>query len=138
MSTTIDKPDAAGAARFPLPAAQPGIAYYARKTLKALASLQLTVVLFSFALLLIFFGTLAQMDFGIWTVVDKYFWSWFVVVPVDLFHKFAQVFFAEYYPKDTAPWSGSFPLPAGKLLGGAMLVNLLAAHALRFTLTPWD
>ena len=89
----------------------------ARKVLKALASLQLTVVLFAFAIGLVFLGTVAQMDHGIWTVVDKYFWSWVVMVPFDLFHKFGTVFFAEQYPKDTAPWTGAFPFPAGKLLG---------------------
>lgn len=102
---------------------------------KALASLQLTVVLFALAVGLVFFGTVAQMDFGIWAVVDKYFWSWVVWVPFDLFHKFGTVFFAEHFPKDQPPWSGSFPFPAGKLLGLLMLVNLLAAHALRFRLT---
>jgi ABC-type transport system involved in cytochrome c biogenesis permease subunit len=135
MSTTIDSPTVAGAAPSPQSGFQPGLAYYARKTAKALASLQLTVILFAFSILLVFFGTIAQMDNGIWTVVDKYFWSWVVMVPMDLFHKFFGVFLAEQVSKDTAPWSGSFPLPAGKLLGGAMLINLLAAHALRFRLT---
>jgi hypothetical protein len=132
MSTTIDMPRAAGS--IPGASPEPGLVYYARKVLKALASLQLTVVLFAFAILLVFFGTLAQMDNGIWTVVDKYFWSLYVMVPFDLFHKFGMVFLAEKFPKETAPWGGSFPLPAGILLGGAMLVNLLAAHALRFQL----
>ena len=44
---------------------------YLLKGLKALASLQLTVVLFALGILLIFFGTMAQLDNGIWTVVDK-------------------------------------------------------------------
>ena len=75
MSTTTAERVAAGT-----PERQPSLelAYYARKGLKTLASLQLTVVLFAFAILLVFFGTLAQRDAGIWTVVDKYFWSWCV------------------------------------------------------------
>ncbi|HUR54013.1 MAG TPA: cytochrome c biogenesis protein ResB, partial [Gemmataceae bacterium] len=101
--------------------------------LKALASLRLTLVLFVFALALVFFGTVAQMDYGIWTVVDKYFWSWGVKVPLDLIHKFGTVFFD--LPKNAPPWSGWFPFPAGKLLGLLMLVNLLAAHALRFKIS---
>src|SRR6185312_7068986 len=100
MSTTIDTPRVAGAAGDPAPRPQLGLAYYARKVLKALASLQLTVVLFAFSILLVFVGTLAQRDNGIWTVVDKYFWSWFVMVPFDLFHKFATVFLADKFPKD--------------------------------------
>src|SRR6185437_13522108 len=90
------------------------------------------VVLFSFSMLLVFFGTLAQRDSGIWTVVDKYFWSWYVLVPIDLIHQFGTVFFD--LSKDSH-WGGVFPLPAGKLLGGVMLLNLLAAHATRFRLT---
>ena len=35
---------------------QPGLAHYARKGLKALASLRLTVGLFVFSILLVFFG----------------------------------------------------------------------------------
>jgi ABC-type transport system involved in cytochrome c biogenesis permease subunit len=130
MSMTIDKPVAAGASSpSPSPAITP------LKVVKALASLQLTVVLFALSVLLVFFGTVAQMDNGIWTVVDQYFWSWGVWVPFELFHKMGTVFLSENFSKDAAPWSGSFPFPAGKLLGGLMLVNLLAAHALRFRFT---
>jgi hypothetical protein len=108
---------------------------YGRKALKALASLRLTVVLFTFGMLLIFFGTLAQIDFGIWSVVEKYFYSWVVWVPTDLIHKFLNVFWKEAYPDGAAEWKGSFPFPAGKMIGWLMLFNLLAAHALRFRLS---
>jgi hypothetical protein len=139
MSTTAadrDAPEGLDPAPAPRPGRPaPGPWYYPAQGLKALASLQLTVVLFALAILLVFFGTLAQMDFGIWTTIDQYFWSWYVMVPVDLFNKFAQVFLAEYFPKDAPPWKGWFPLPGGKLLGGLMLVNLLAAHLTRFRLT---
>ncbi|MBX9627666.1 MAG: cytochrome c biogenesis protein ResB [Gemmataceae bacterium] len=136
MSTTAADRDAPEGFD-PAPAGRPGPGplAYARKGLKALASLQLTVVLFSFAILLVFFGTLAQMDFGIWTTIDQYFWSWVVWVPVDLFNKFGQVFLAESFPKGGPPWKGTFPLPGGKLLGGLMLVNLLAAHLTRFRIS---
>src|SRR5205814_1337028 len=90
------------------------------------------VGLFALSIGLIFFGTVAQMDYGIWTVVDKYFWSWVVMVPFDLFNKVGQVFFE--FPRGTR-WSGAFPFPGGKLLGGALLANLLAAHMVRFRLT---
>jgi len=129
MSTTLPAPEAA------TPAARTGPSAPLR-VLKALASLQLTVALFAFSVALVFFGTVAQMDHGIWTVVEDYFWSWYVMVPFELFHKMGTVFLAEQYPKDAPPWSGSFPFPAGKLLGGLMLLNLLAAHALRFCFTP--
>jgi ABC-type transport system involved in cytochrome c biogenesis permease subunit len=107
----------------------------AKKFLRPLASLQLTVVLFAMAMVLVFFGTLAQMDNGIWTVVDQYFWSMIVWIPLDLIAKFCGVFFFDL-PKDYH-LPGSFPFPAGKLLGFAMLVNLLAAHTVRFKIT-WN
>jgi len=75
------------------------------------------------------------MEFGIWTVVDQYFWSWVVWVPTDLFRQFASVFLSEWFPKDGPRWTSTFPFPAGKLLGGLMLLNLLAAHLVRFRLT---
>lgn len=103
-----------------------------KKVLKPVASLQLTVVLFAMAMVLVFFGTLAQMNNGIWTVVDQYFWSPVVWIPFDLLAKFGQVFF--FLPKDFH-LGGSFPFPAGKLLGFAMLVNLLAAHLVRFRIS---
>ncbi len=112
-----------------------GPSFYALKVLKALASLQLTVVLFVLGILLVFFGTLAQLDNGIWTVVDKYFYSPVVWVPFELFHKFLAVFWKEQFPAGRSVWQGAFPFPAGQLVGGAMVVNLLAAHALRFRLT---
>lgn len=112
----------------------PGPLDYARKGLKTLASLRLTVGLLACSIALVFFGTLAQMEFGIWTVVDQYFWSWVVWVPVDLFRQFGSVFLSEWVSK-TSRWGGSFPFPAGKLLGGLMLANLLAAHLVRFRLT---
>ena len=72
MSTTAPRTPAVRPS--PKPAAS---AWDAVKTiLKPIASLQLTVVLLSLSLGLVFFGTVAQVDFGIWTVVNKYFYSW--------------------------------------------------------------
>jgi ABC-type transport system involved in cytochrome c biogenesis permease subunit len=105
---------------------------YPRKALRALASLRLTVVLFALSLVLVFYGTLAQMDEGIWTVVEKYFRSFYVMIPLQLNAKFLMVFFN--LPKDTV-WKGSIPFPAGWTIGFVMLANLLAAHATRFRFT---
>ena len=97
-----------------------------------LASLKLTVALFSLSIVLVFFGTLAQKNTGIWTVVDNYFYSWFVKIDLNLLVQLGQVFLN--LPSD---WriSASIPFPAGKLIGWAMFFNLLAAHAIRFKLT---
>ena len=56
-------------------------------------------------------------------------------MPFDLFRKFLNVFWKEWFPAGGSAWIGTFPFPAGKLIGGLMLINLLAAHALRFKLS---
>jgi len=87
----------------------------------AMASLRLTVVLLTLAMLLIFVGTIAQTRLGVWQAVDTYFRSWVALVDPTIF----------------APGvSTSFrvPIPGGLLIAGVMIVNLLAAHAVRFKL----
>jgi hypothetical protein len=81
---------------------------------KALASLKFTVALFVFSLLLVLFGTLAQIDLGVWTVVHKYFRSFIVWVPFQLpVPRYIHI-------------GGGFPFPGGYTVGGLLLVNLLA------------
>jgi ABC-type transport system involved in cytochrome c biogenesis permease subunit len=103
-----------------------------REVLRALASLRLTVVLFALAAVLVFLGTVAQADAGNWTVVKNYFRSAVVWVPFQVFVRFGQTFL--FVPKDLEG-VGSFPYPGGWLLGGLLLANLLAAHAVRFRVT---
>src|SRR5947207_7508468 len=129
MSATLD----ARAGTEPQPTPRPWTASPVWRAFKPLASLQLTVVLFALSMVLVFFGTLAQIDKGIWTVVDEYFRSWFVWIPFQLIAKFGWKFFEA--PGPDANWSGSFPFPGGWLLGGVMLANLLAAHLTRFKLS---
>jgi hypothetical protein len=105
--------------------AQGGIWYWLRKAVVVAASLRITVVLFLLAILLIFFGTLAQVDAGIWTVVTKYFRCFFAWIPFKIF------FFRGVRDRI----HGGFPFPGGWLIAGLLLVNLLAAHAIRFRLT---
>jgi hypothetical protein len=82
------------------------------------------VVLFALSLILVFYGTWAQVDEGIWYVVSKYFRSLYVWIPLDV------ILFKSI---DESPFS--IPFPGGWLLGGLLLTNLLAAHALRFRMT---
>jgi hypothetical protein len=105
-----------------------------QQALWALASLRLTVVLFALALVLVFCGTLAQVEMGIWTAVNQYFRSAYVWIPLQLFVHFGQVFLWFWVPKD-AHLPGSFLFPGGWLIGGVLLANLLAAHAVRFQLS---
>lgn len=102
------------------------------QAVKAVASLRLTVVLFVLSMILVFVGTLAQLNEGVWTVVDRYFRSWVVMVPAQLFVQLGQVFLGL---PPTSKVNLSFPFPGGMTLGILLLVNILAAHATRFRLT---
>ena len=88
--------------------------------LKPLASLRITVSLLAMSMVLIFAATWAQIDQGIWSVVEDYFRAVFVWIE-----------FENFLPAD---WqvSGGVPWPGGVLIGALLVINLLAAHALRF------
>src|SRR5574341_375816 len=63
-------------------------------------SLRLTVTLLGLSIVLVFIGTIAQVNAGIWTVVDQYFRCWVVKV------------------------GGWFPVfPGGWLLGTLLLIK---------------
>jgi hypothetical protein len=81
---------------------------------RVLSSLRLTVVCLGLAMLLIFFGTLAQVHLGIHAVQARYFQSLFV-----------------FWSPPGAGWKIPV-LPGGYLLGTVLLINLIAAHATRF------
>lgn len=122
----------------PAPSRKPAAASPLVKVGQALASLRLTVILFVLSFLLVFLGTLAQIDHGIWTVVSKYFRSFLVFIPLNVFLQFAQIFFG--VPKEWSPGvpirlPGSFPYPGGWTLAIALMVNLVAAHLVRFKLS---
>jgi ABC-type transport system involved in cytochrome c biogenesis permease subunit len=100
--------------------------------LAPLASLKLTLVLLGMAIFLIFAGTLAQAKAGMWEALHNYFAAWFVWI--DL-----QIFLPEAWFGDSYPWLYDIVRPGmvvpffgGATIGLAMLVNLIAAHALRF------
>ena len=88
------------------------------------SSLKLTVVLLSFSLILIFFGTLDQVQYGIWHTQELYFESFLVVWT-----------FPEHAPLGQHLHWIRIPMPGGYLLGGMLLINLLAAHFTRFKLS---
>jgi len=86
-----------------------------RSLLGAVSSLKLTVVCLSAAMVLVFVGTLAQVDGGIHDVQKRYFQSLFVRWP-------------------DAP--GGIPVfPGGHLIIIVLLINLLTAHIRRFRWT---
>ena len=87
------------------------------KVIDFFTSLRLTVVCLGLALGLVFLGTLAQVKLGLYIVQDQFFNSYFVW---------------------WKPEGGSFKIPVwpgGYLLGGVLLINLIAAHVKRFELS---
>jgi hypothetical protein len=84
---------------------------------KPLTSLKLTVFCLGCAMILVFLGTLDQVNIGVYEAENRYFKS----------------FFLYFTPPGTTlklPW-----FPSGYLVGGLLLVNLIAAHLARFKLS---
>jgi ABC-type transport system involved in cytochrome c biogenesis permease subunit len=105
--------------------------YYAMRFVEGLASLRLTVALFAAAIGLIFLGTLAQKDQDVWQVVnDTYFRVWVARVDFVVFERLLQIFSKKLEWNLTGGFY--FPFPGGKSIGLLMLVNLAAAHGVRF------
>jgi hypothetical protein len=87
--------------------------------LRFFASLRLTIVLLGFSMALIFFMTLNQVHLGIHGALAKYIESFFVLW--------------EWPEQWGSDWHFiAIPLPGGYLLGGMLLINLIAAHITRF------
>ncbi|MDD3179595.1 MAG: cytochrome c biogenesis protein ResB [Opitutaceae bacterium] len=85
-----------------------------RHVIGFLTSLRVTVVLLAISIVLIFAATIDQVQLGILAVQEKYFRSFFVFwnvpgseIPVPIY-------------------------PGGYLIGGLLLINLVAAHLYRF------
>ena len=84
--------------------------------LKTITSLRLTVICLGFAVLLVFFGTVAQVNEGLYQAQSRWFRSFFV-----------------YWGPAGASWR--FPIfPGGYLIGTVLVLNLVAAHIKRFHL----
>ena len=86
--------------------------------IKFFTSLQLTVVLLAFAIFLVFIGTLAQVDEGLYSAQERYFRQW-LIFGLDLFG-----------------YRIPLLLPGGYLIGTMLLINLVSAHLYRLQLTP--
>jgi len=88
-----------------------------KKTVEFFTSLKLTVTLLAFSIVLVFVGTLAQADEGLYGAQAHYFKQWLVIGAHLFGHKVPLI------------------LPGGYLLGVLLLVNLISAHIYRFQLT---
>ncbi len=76
-------------------------------------SLKLTVVCLAFGIALVFLGTLAQVDLGLYKAQNEFFRS-----------------FIAFWGPPGAGWK--IPLPGGYLVGGVLVINLVASHFRRF------
>ncbi len=82
-----------------------------KRAVDFLTSLRLTVALLFLGLIIVFTGTLAQVELGLYEAQNRFFRSFFLW------------------------WRGVPVFPAGYTLGVVLLVNLFAAHAKRFELS---
>jgi len=98
----------------------------ADRLVKTLTSLRLTVVLLAFAILLVFLGTLAQVDEGLYQAQTRFFRSVFVGLSLHPLQFTGIPVFGHRLP---------LILPGGYLIGIMLLLNLVAAHLYRFQLS---
>ncbi len=101
-------------------------------------SLRLTVVCLALGLVLVFLGTMAQDPIGLYLAQDKFFRSFFVgAAPMWAALKKMLQMFHVYLPPSTAAdvlFGSRLPVfPGGYLIGGVLLINLVASHFKRFT-----
>ena len=88
-----------------------------KKLMTLFTSLRLTVVCLSLGIVLVFLGTLAQVNEGLYNAQNRWFRSFFI-----------------WWGLPGADWR--IPIfPGGYLVGTVLLVNLVAAHIHRFQLT---
>ena len=93
------------------------MAKFSHPLLSFFTSLRLTVVLLVMSLVLVFCATIAQVNLGIYGVQEKFFRSFLVWAD---------------FPNTRL----SFPVfPGGYLIGGFLMINLIASHVHRFQLT---
>lgn len=87
------------------------------RIIEVFSSLRLTVLFLCLAVLLVFIGTLAQTNEGLYAAQNRYFRSLLI-----------------WWTPAGAKWR--LPVfPGGYLIGGVLLINLLSAHAKRFKFT---
>ena len=88
------------------------------RLVRLFTSLRLTVVLLALGGILVFWGTLAQVDLGLYKAQNEFFRSFFVF----------------WHPGDGTMRIPIFP--GGYLIGGLLLINLFSAH-LRYYKVGW-
>lgn len=92
-----------------------------KKIVDFFLSLKLTVTLLALSMVLVFAGTLAQVDKGIWTVVAQYFRCFIAWIDLPIF-----------FPRSWDVPDLKIPFPGGFLIGWLMVTNLLMVHWANF------
>src|SRR5262245_60522030 len=87
------------------------------RVIRFITSLRLTVVCLGLAILLVFLGTLAQVNEGLYNAQARWFRSFFI-----------------WWGPPGAGWHLPV-LPGGYLVGSVLLLNLIASHIKRFQRT---
>jgi hypothetical protein len=98
------------------------------------------VVLLALALVLVFFGTMAQDPLGLYLAQGKFFRSFFVSSSAmwAAIKKTLEMLHIYLRPSTAADviYGSSLPVfPGGYLIGGVLLINLVASHFKRFAFT---
>ena len=107
-------PATSGAPPSPVGPAAFSLESFSKWVVSFFSSLRLTVICLVLGLLLVFLGTLAQVDMGLYKAQNEFFRSFIV-----------------FWGPKTAHWK--IPVfPGGYLVGGVLLVNLVTAHFMRF------
>src|SRR5260370_40752010 len=84
--------------------------------LKPFTSLKLTIFCLGCAMVLVFLGTIDQVNIGVYEAETRYFKSLFL-------------FFSPPHSEWKIPW-----FPGGYIVGSLLLINLITAHIARFKL----
>ncbi|MGH7970213.1 MAG: cytochrome c biogenesis protein ResB [Limisphaerales bacterium] len=101
----------------PQPASPSGLKATLKPFVDFFASLRLTVVCLALGLVLVFWGTMAQVELGLFKAQNEFFRSFFI-----------------FWGPKSVSWK--IPIfPGGYLVGGVLLINLVAAHFKRFRFT---
>ncbi len=91
--------------------------YFLDRLVSAFTSLRLTVICLALGLVLVFWGTMAQVDLGLYKAQNEFFRSFII-----------------YWGPKGASWR--IPVfPGGYLVGGVLVLNLIASQLRRFTFT---
>jgi hypothetical protein len=99
---------------------------FIKKIVGLFTSLKLTCVLLAFAIVLVFIGTLAQVDEGLYQAQTRYFRSFIVGFSLNPLQFTGIPMFGHRLP---------LVLPGGYIIGTLLLLNLVAAHIYRFQLS---